>query len=219
MKSCGCTKTLSKYPCGHIRSTWEYCMKAKARNLLKRTPPEPCDAYQTVTAPPDLENTCGFVCLTKPFLCSNCSAVKQVGWRCSRCHTLRDRHTLVWDVCACRKHKCGALAVGLSGVALCDPCKRNACEPPSERAPSVVTVERPPGDVVVPELSWRCHHCARPNRTPADAMRCFQGCGHARCGQCRALFRCNCECGCLFRFVEGGEKPCDWCVESCGKKN
>ncbi|KAI1399242.1 hypothetical protein F4819DRAFT_465695, partial [Hypoxylon fuscum] len=41
------------------------------------------------------------------------------------------------------------------------------------------------------------------------------GCGHARDGKCRALFPCNCKCGCTFSFVEDASKPCEWCVDSC----
>ncbi|KAI0839418.1 hypothetical protein F5Y06DRAFT_22103 [Hypoxylon sp. FL0890] len=212
MKTCSCVRYFAIYPCGHKLTTWEYCSKAKAKGLLKRGPPTPCLTHTSEEILPDLEDTCGSTCLTMPFQCTRCGAAKQVGWRCSRCQYLRGPQTQVWSTCTCPKHNCLELALGKRGEGLCKPCQSGVCV----RAPGAKSQAKSIG---TPVLHWKCHKCSRMRCTPANSMKCsspgVEGCDHTRCGDCRALFRCSCKCGCLFNFVEGGPKPCDWCIKSC----
>ncbi|KAI1407534.1 hypothetical protein F5Y13DRAFT_174630 [Hypoxylon sp. FL1857] len=212
MKTCACTQYFAIYPCGHKLTTWEYCGKAKAKGLLKLGPPIPCSTRTSVQISPDLEDTCGSTCLTMPFQCSHCGASKQLGWKCSRCKYLRNRYTLAWSTCTCRKHNCLELGLGTFGKALCEQCRTGACT----QAPGTKP-KRPHKDT--PLLFWKCHKCSRKHCTPATSMKCggpgLDGCGHARCGDCRALFECNCRCSCTFHFVEGGPNMCEWCAKSC----
>ncbi|XXH02196.1 hypothetical protein Hte_008564 [Hypoxylon texense] len=218
MKPCGCMRYFAVYPCGHELEIWEYCGIAKAKNLLKRGPPTVCASYADRKVSPDLEDTCGSTCLTKPFLCRICGADKQVSWRCSRCHVLRNPETLIWDICSCPGHRCTELALGKSGAAVCNHCEAGLCSIrlPNEKFRPNYTAGTDTGPPV-PVLSWKCHLCSGNNRTPANAMACTRsgGCRHQRCGQCKPLFDCNCKCGCSNCFVEGGPMVCDWCVKTC----
>ncbi|KAI2770066.1 hypothetical protein F4815DRAFT_504952 [Daldinia loculata] len=205
-----CTESFAIYPCSHKRSTWEYCSKAKAKNILKRGPPIPCDGHKSTQIPPDLEESCGLMCLARPFQCSNCGASKQVGWICSRCKCMRDPDTKVFIECGCRKHNCLELTHGKLGSALCNTCQRE-CDPVSQ-ADSYLQPRR-----TMPILHWRCHKCFHMLSTPGTAMKCDgpRGCGHRRCGHCSPLFQCSCKCGCTYHFVKGGVKPCDLCIKCC----
>ncbi|KAI4866516.1 hypothetical protein F4820DRAFT_250418 [Hypoxylon rubiginosum] len=214
MKPCGCMRYFAVYPCGHELTTWEYCGVAKAKNLLKRGPPTACASYTDWQVSPDLEDTCGSTCLTKPFQCRHCGADKQVSWRCSRCNILRDPETFIWDLCRCRGHMCTGVGVGKPGAALCKRCAAGSC--------SVRSGDHYPSNAAMAEramavLNWKCHNCSRLNRTPADAMVCggAGGCQHKRCGICSALFGCNCKCGCDNCFLEGGTMICDTCIINC----
>ncbi|KAI6086494.1 hypothetical protein F4821DRAFT_238371 [Hypoxylon rubiginosum] len=218
---CGCIKYIAIYPCGHELATFECCTIAKAKSLLKRGPPTPCASYSTWKVSPDLQETCGSTCLTKPFQCRHCGADKQVSWRCSQCNILRDPDTPVWDLCACPRLRCSELVLGKPGAALCGTCETGACvvKSPADREREM---RRPTGMMnsdnrTVSALSWKCHQCARLNRTPANAMVCE--CKHQRCGHCSALFGCNCKCGCDNTFVEGGPGVCDSCVKSSSCRN
>ncbi|OTA98164.1 hypothetical protein M426DRAFT_120580 [Hypoxylon sp. CI-4A] len=213
---CGCVKYYALYPCGHERITWELCSKAKARRFLKPGPAVACKSYSTKTIPPDLEETCGSTCLTWPFQCEHCGFAKQVGWRCSRCNYLRGPDTPVWTLCSCKRHVCDHLAVGTQAKALCEACRKRTCAPlETPDKPGVAGRGKPRIPKETPLLNWKCSRCSRKNRTLADAMLCV--CGHGRCGHCKALFRCNCKCGCGFQFLEGGPRVCDWCVKCCSE--
>ncbi|KAI0376935.1 hypothetical protein F5Y04DRAFT_292277 [Hypomontagnella monticulosa] len=152
MKECGCINSYSIYPCGHEYNTWEYCAKAKARNLLSCGPPTCCPSRKRIMVPPNLEETCGSTCLTRPFQCGHCGAPKQLGWRCARCHYLRGMGTWLWDQCP------GCLELGPLDpkFGLCGKCKRG-------RGPSGRSL--PCLDKAKPALSWKCHKCARAVRT------------------------------------------------------
>ncbi|KAH9897119.1 hypothetical protein F4778DRAFT_244974 [Xylariomycetidae sp. FL2044] len=205
-----CINIHSTYPCGHTKTRWELCQKAKVLNAVRVGQPNtPCGTIRgTKQEEPDLEDTCGSTCLTRPFQCSQCEhGKKEVGWRCSKCSSMRDSSCLLWDVCRCHNPKqhdscCGRMALGRgTESAICDPCLQGC----------VIGVKR---------LSWKCHGCGWLNRTPGAAMVCGNegGCAHRRCGKCSALFNCTCECGCAFHFVEGGSRRCDRCLKTCAKK-
>ncbi|KAI1765709.1 hypothetical protein GGR53DRAFT_489429 [Hypoxylon sp. FL1150] len=210
---CSCIKYVAVYPCGHKLAAFECCTIAKTKSLLKRGPPTPCASYSTWEVTPDLQDTCGSTCLTKPFQCRHCGADKQVSWRCSQCHILRDPETLVWDLCACPKQRCNELVLGKSGSALCNKCETGSCAKSADEREKRRPTEMMKSSRSVSALSWKCHHCTRLNRTPANAMVCE--CRHQRCGHCSALFGCNCKCGCGNNLVEGGTNACDRCVKTC----
>ncbi|KAI0894303.1 hypothetical protein F4806DRAFT_119039 [Annulohypoxylon nitens] len=215
MKSCGCTLFYAFYPCGHQSSEWAYCSKAKAKNLLKCGHPKACSSYRAVEVEPDLEDTCGSTCLTQPYQCTSCGSPKQVGWKCSRCQAKRTKDSPVWEPCNCPNpdHDCAHFALGKKGNnAVCKPCLTGAC-----------ALGAPPPRHKTPVLQWRCHRCSQDNSTPANNMKCggprgANGCGYTRCGKCRALFSCTCDCGCAFAFVEDGPQVCKWCLKSCAGK-
>ncbi|OTA96788.1 hypothetical protein M434DRAFT_361897 [Hypoxylon sp. CO27-5] len=214
MKSCGCVRYDATYPCGHQIFTYEFCNKAKAINLLKPGKPTLCLTYAVEEILPNLEESCGSTCLTRPFQCSSCGAAKQVGWRCSRCPFIRGPDTEVWSTCTCSKHNCYRLAVGKYGKALCTRCRLGACVRSARKRSRGMAM-------CTSNLYWRCHKCDRKRCTPANLMKCgspgVDGCDHIRCGDCRAFFKCNCKCGCSYHFVEGGPRICEWCIESCLK--
>ncbi|KAI8960258.1 hypothetical protein F5Y11DRAFT_273484 [Daldinia sp. FL1419] len=208
-----CIEFFALYPCSHRRSTWEYCSKAKAKHIFKRGPTVPCHEYMAVQCAPDLEESCGLMCLARPFQCSNCGTSKQLGWACSRCGCIRDPNTKLFIECECRRHDCFEFALGKPGSgALCDNCQ--GCDPTSQ-ADSYLQPRR-----TAVLLHWRCHECHRMLSTPGNSMRCDKplGCGHRRCGYCSPLFQCNCKCGCTYHFVRGGVKPCNSCIHSCLNK-
>lgn len=212
MKSCGCIRYYANYPCGHQLSRFEFCIKAKAKNLFKRGKPTPCSTHTSDEILPNLEENCGSVCLTRSFQCTRCGAAKQNGWRCSRCRFLRGPETEVWSTCTCSRHRCLEVALGKYGKALCTPCNTGPCAQRPGKKPRART-RRPP------KQFWKCHKCSRKRCTPAKSMKCgspgVDGCDHTLCGECQALFKCICKCGCSYNFVEGGPKICEWCVESC----
>ncbi|KAI1212027.1 uncharacterized protein F4807DRAFT_385746 [Annulohypoxylon truncatum] len=217
MKTCGCILYYAFYPCGHQSSEWIYCPIAKAKNLLRRGPPKACDSHTPIEIAPDLEDTCGSTCLTQPYQCTNCGSPKQVGWRCSRCQCKRTKNAPVWEPCVCPNpnHNCPRFALRKRGQALCTPCRSGACISTSPTGPQLKS--KP-----MPVLHWKCHMCSKNNSTPANNMRCgsprgTDGCGHTRCGKCRALFSCTCGCGCAYTFVEGGPGVCNWCIRTCSK--
>ncbi|KAI5924601.1 hypothetical protein F4810DRAFT_131814 [Camillea tinctor] len=193
-----CIDFISTYPCGHIKSRSEYCMKAKASNLLRMGKPDAnCNETFIVNVEPDLEDGCGSTCLTKPYKCLRCeSPKKQVRWRCSSCESLRDSNSFVWDSCQCpcNNRHCREITLGKS-PSLCEKCVAN-CVPS------------------FPMLSWKCHSCEAPNLSLASEMVCST-CSHKRCGSCRALFNCSCRCRCPNRYVEGESKPCSKCEVTC----
>ncbi|KAI1505950.1 hypothetical protein F5X99DRAFT_175960 [Biscogniauxia marginata] len=193
-----CVDRISTYPCGHTKVKLVYCRKAKAANLLRvRKPNTHCGYTSTKQVEPDLEDSCGSTCLTKPYECLKCkSSRKQVSWRCADCGSVRDNDSLLWDSCQCPMHDCTELALGKGG-SICRKCLRD-CVPGT------------------PVLCWKCHACESPNRTWASEMICT-ACHHTRCGKCRALFSCSCGCRCRDRYVEGGSKACNKCVKTCSK--
>ncbi|KAI1345407.1 hypothetical protein F5Y01DRAFT_309081 [Xylaria sp. FL0043] len=160
-----CIKYTSSYPCKHRKSWWEFCSKAKAAKLLRiGNPGTPCEKVATKEVAPDLSDSCGSTCLTKPWQCGKCSSQKkQLSWRCADCYSLRDDTVLVWTPCQCPKHQCGESALGKS---FCRQCS-DVCVPKG------------------PILKWVCHACGSLTRTFATEMECQ--CLHIRCGKCKAL--------------------------------
>ncbi|GAW23244.1 hypothetical protein ANO14919_127960 [Xylariales sp. No.14919] len=161
-----CIGYVSVYPCGHTKSRWELCNKVKAANLLRLGQHGgPCSGSTRQNVPPDLEDSCGSTCLTKPYQCNKCgSQKKQLAWRCVDCNALRDPSVLTWNPCQCPKHQCAETVVGAS---FCEKCL-DACVPKG------------------PKLQWICHACGSVTRTYADEMECTE-CLHVRCGKCKSL--------------------------------
>ncbi|KAK8067716.1 hypothetical protein PG996_006828 [Apiospora saccharicola] len=95
------------YPCGHIKTTWDYCAPARARSLLRNNPCQapskidvaPCAKPLVIEFPADLETACPRTCLTKPFRCCKCLLQNggddnkqqngHVGWTCKDCGHVR----------------------------------------------------------------------------------------------------------------------------------
>ncbi|KAI0521736.1 hypothetical protein F5B22DRAFT_549260 [Xylaria bambusicola] len=161
-----CIQYVSRYPCGHIKSRWDICNKSKAVNILWPGKHElSCDKSVRMYENPDLQDSCGSTCLTKPYKCNKCgSSRKQLAWRCADCNTLRDSEVQVWEPCRCPKHRCAKAALGAS---FCNHCME-ACVPRG------------------PVMKWLCHRCGSPARTHAGEMEC-QKCLHSRCGKCKSL--------------------------------
>ncbi|KAI0441669.1 hypothetical protein F4803DRAFT_410355 [Xylaria telfairii] len=113
----------SAYPCGHKKSRWELCNKAKASSLLRLgKPAPPCDRSAKKEEPANLDETCGSTCLTRPYKCNQCNSPrKQLAWRCTDCKGLRDNTVQVWSPCPCpsHPHPCGESMIGAS---LCKKC-------------------------------------------------------------------------------------------------
>ncbi|GAW26056.1 hypothetical protein SAMD00023353_2000770 [Rosellinia necatrix] len=165
-----CQQYSSTYPCGHTKTRWELCKKAKAANLLRIGKAEtPCQASgggggAKKSEPADLNETCGSTCLTKPYKCNKCDSTRaQTAWACADCHGLRDGAVLTWAPCQCPRHACPAKVLG---AYFCRGCL-DACVPRGST------------------LAWACC-CGSMNRTYAGDMECGK-CLHVRCGKCRAL--------------------------------
>lgn len=146
------------YPCGHVTSTWDNCLEARARSLLSTNPlqapskktPSPCRAPLVVEWPAKLDTACARTCLTRPFQCCRCvlsnrsdgeaeQQQPQVGWTCERCSHVRCRSACsVWTGCGCaRCHGafCRGLVLQLAGdvadgkkAQACGVCLEGACD-------------------------------------------------------------------------------------------
>ncbi|KAI8950109.1 hypothetical protein F4801DRAFT_362325 [Xylaria longipes] len=116
-----CIQYDSTYPCGHVKSRWELCNRAKAVNLLRLGKPNtPCDRITKKVETADLSDICGSPCLSRPYQCNKCnSPQKQLAWLCVDCKSLRDNNVLVWDACECSRHICSESVLGTS---LCKRC-------------------------------------------------------------------------------------------------
>ncbi|KAI1827630.1 hypothetical protein F4861DRAFT_328542 [Xylaria intraflava] len=160
-----CIRYVSTYPCSHTRSRWELCSKAKAGNLLRLGKPGfHCEDSVRKNEAPDLQDSCGSTCLTRPYKCNNCdSEKKQLGWRCVDCNGMWNSSVLTWMPCQCPKHPCPETILG---AAFCVACL-NACVPKG------------------PKIDWRCHGCKSFNQTYPSEMECKK-CLHTRCGECNS---------------------------------
>ncbi|KAI1432514.1 hypothetical protein GGR50DRAFT_706560, partial [Xylaria sp. CBS 124048] len=147
-----CVEYVSTYPCSHTRSRWEYCGKAKTSSLLRLSKPgSPCEDSAVKNEPPNLQDSCGSTCLTRPYKCSQCgSPKKQLCWRCVDCGALRDRAVEMWKPCVCSRHVCSETVIG---DIFCESCSER-CEPSG------------------PQLKWMCHTCGAINQTHAGDVEC-----------------------------------------------
>ncbi|KAI0391905.1 hypothetical protein F5Y17DRAFT_460404 [Xylariaceae sp. FL0594] len=125
-----CIRRISHYPCGHIKTSFDLCAKARATNLLlpssKNKANTPCDGkHQTIKLEvPDLQDTCGSACLTRPWKCSRCPSTRRnLGWTCSDCGGLRDKNVKTWCACACPAHRPIACPENVLGGGVCAGCR------------------------------------------------------------------------------------------------
>ncbi|KAI1296424.1 hypothetical protein F5Y03DRAFT_293295 [Xylaria venustula] len=160
-----CFQYISRYPCGHTKSRWELCNKAKAANLLRFGRSETaCDNSVKKSEAPDLQDSCGAMCLTRPYKCNKCdSQKKQLAWHCSDCGHLRDETVLMWYPCSCPKHRCSEAVLG---TPFCKQCL-DRCVPKGRM------------------LKWLCHACGSLAHTFPTEMECPK-CLHIRCGKCKS---------------------------------
>ncbi|KAI5860994.1 hypothetical protein GGS23DRAFT_598877 [Durotheca rogersii] len=195
-----CVEFFAKYPCGHVRSTWEYCNKAKARGYLRRESwraPTPCNPpAKRKPLAADLQDTCGAGCLARVWECRACGAARQFGWRCGACANLRTAECPAWDACACRMHDplwCHEIVLGTAGKTLCARCRRDCARkaaevvaaatapPPYAAAASAAPAPekgacskgKGKGKGKCKDVGWKCQVCDRkcPGSTP-DGTRC-----------------------------------------------
>lgn len=161
-----CVTWSSKYPCGHTKTRHSPCGKAQAVNFLRCTAkPSFCSTMKKKDELPDLQASCGSMCLTKPYKCNKCdSPQKQLMWRCVDCDALRDNSVAVWAPCQCPKHHCPEAVLEAH---FCQKCL-GECVPRG------------------PILKWKCHSCKAEVQTYPTEMECAK-CLHVRCGKCSAL--------------------------------
>lgn len=130
-----CQRTIQTYPCGHLKETWAFCRRARLASVLKPGQPTPCADSTTTQAPPNLHDTCGSICLTRPFVCHRCGPrdgpAALVGWSCPRCAHVRCPDCPVWADCRCPDplHRCAGVALAVPGAAerVCDTCRARGC--------------------------------------------------------------------------------------------
>ncbi|KAI1160853.1 hypothetical protein F5B18DRAFT_489652 [Nemania serpens] len=159
-----CIKLVSTYPCGHAKSRWELCGKARATKLLRLGNSEPCAKTIRKDEAPDLQDSCGSTCLAKPWKCNKCASQrKQLAWRCADCSAVRDNTVSTWSPCECPRHVCHNAILDSH---FCGAC-RDRCLPKGSM------------------LTWTCHACGSLARTYPTEMECGQ-CFHMRCGKCRS---------------------------------
>ncbi|KAI0449847.1 hypothetical protein F5B21DRAFT_29246 [Xylaria acuta] len=139
-----CIQYVSKYPCEHIKARWELCSKAKAANLLRLGKPgSPCDRSAKKDEPPNLQETCGSTCLTRPYRCNKCNSPrKQLAWHCTDCKAIRDNSVRTWGPCECPRHLCGESVIGTS------LCKRCVVECANVSIQVATNANRVPGRIV-----------------------------------------------------------------------
>ncbi|KAI1818655.1 hypothetical protein GGS20DRAFT_528128 [Poronia punctata] len=159
-----CIRHISTYPCGHTKSHYTICAKAKTTSMLRLGPKQCTDTLVTKREPPNLQETCGSTCLTKPYQCKTCGSEKELTWHCQKCGTLRANSVTVWNVCTCPKHICGEAVLGRP---FCKSC-REKCVPAG------------------PMITWKCHACGKAVRSYPNERECGK-CLHVRCRECTPL--------------------------------